>query len=127
MSVQVDGPRRTFKTLTDLSAKQHYIVQLTADETIALASAATQVLVGVLEGKPLAGENANVFGRWGGGTGKVKAGGTIHIGDHFTSDSAGKAVATTSGGDEVVGRALQEAVDGDVFEYTPSNEKYRTS
>jgi hypothetical protein len=128
MSTQVTGQNRTFKAGADLSAKQYFIVkQDTVQETVVLASAATDVLVGVLQNKPKSGENAEVCLRSAGGTSKIKLGGTVSAGDHLTADSNGKAVATTTGADEVIGRALFDGVDGDVIEFTPANYKYRTS
>ena len=50
------------------------------------------------------------------GTSKVIAGGAITVGAWVTTDSSGEAVATTTDGDIVIGRALEAADDGDIFE-----------
>jgi hypothetical protein len=97
----------------DMTAKQFYIVQLAADGDIEVGEGATDLLVGVLQNAPDSGEQATYRFL---GTSKVKAGGTIAIGDWVTTDSAGKAVATTTDGNITIGRALAAAVDGDIFE-----------
>lgn len=127
MAAQTFGAIKSFKAAADYSAKQFYIVYVSAKGIVTLATGATVFLAGTLQNKPKANENAEVLLRSGGATGKVKLGGSVNIGDHITSDSNGKGVATTSGGDEVLGRALEGGVDGDIIEYAPSNEKYRTS
>jgi hypothetical protein len=113
------GGNRSFKSATDLSAKQNFIVKLSASETVALASAATDVFIGTIENKPTSSGTVSVVMRHGGRTGLVVAGGTITRGDKLTSDSAGKAVTTTTGADQVLGIALESAVAGDVVEYSP--------
>jgi hypothetical protein len=98
-----------------MTDKQHYIVQLTAAGLIEVAEAATDLIVGVLQNTPAAGEQATyAFG----GVAKVKAGGTIAVGAWVTSDSNGKAVATTTDGDIVIGRYVgtAAAADGDLIE-----------
>jgi hypothetical protein len=97
----------------DMSAKQYYIVQLDASGNIEVGEGATDLLVGVLQNKPEAGEAA-LYRH--GGTTKVIAGGNVSIGDLVTSDASGKAVATTTNKDIVIGRALASAVSGDIFE-----------
>lgn len=113
MSQSVKDLEITRAAGADLSAKRYYIVKLDTAGAIVLAAAATQNIVGVLQNKPQSGE-AGIY-RFGGTT-KVIAGGTIAIGDWVTSDSAGKAVATTTDGDITIGRALESAVSGDIFE-----------
>lgn len=125
MTNQVGGPTKSFKAGADLSAKRYYIVKLdTVQSTVVLASAATDYLIGTLENAPKAGENASVLLRGGGMTGKVKTGGSGSAGAFLTADSAGKAVATTTVGQEVFGRALKDFTSGDVVEYTPHSGKY---
>ncbi len=125
MSVTADGGRKSFIADADLSAKRFLIMKFaTAANEIGLAAAATDLLVGTLNNKPKAGEGANITLRSGGVTGKVIAGGTISKGDEITADSAGKAVATTTAGDQVLGIALEDAVTTDAFEYMPSTNRY---
>lgn len=115
MSQQINSIERTGVAGEDMSAKQYYIVQLDATGKIEVGEGATDLLVGVLQNKPLAGEAA--LYRFG-GTAKVKAGGAVAIGAWVTSDANGKAVATTTDGDVVIGRHIGTAAgaDGDLIE-----------
>ncbi len=122
MATTVTGPTRTFKSTNDLSAKQYFIVKLTSGEVV-LAAAATDVLIGVLMNKPKAGENAEVQLINSQGTCKVIAGGTISAGNMLTADSAGKAVATTTTGNYLLGMALKDAVAGDIVEFLPGGHR----
>lgn len=98
-----------------MTDKQYYIVQLDATGKIEVAEGATDLIVGVLQNKPASG--AAALYRFA-GTSKVKAGGTIAIGDWVTTDSSGKAVATTTDGNIVIGRYIgtAAAADGDIIE-----------
>lgn len=125
MSVTIDGGRKSFIADADLSAKRWYIMKFaSAANEIGIASAATDLLVGTLNNKPKAGEGANITLRSGGVTGKVIAGATVSKGDQITTDSAGKAIATTTAADQVLGIAVEDAVSGDLFEYMPSTNIY---
>lgn len=97
----------------DLSAKQYYIVKLDGSANYVLASAATDKLSGVLMNKPESGETALVYSR---GKAPVIAGGNIAIGDRLTSDGSGKAIATTTEDNIVLGEALQAASANEIFE-----------
>lgn len=98
-----------------LITKQYYIVKQHTDGTMILAAAGTDKLVGVLMNKPAIGAAANVQI---GGTAKVIAGGTISVGAWVTSDASGKAVATTTDKDVVLGKFLgvAAAASGDIIE-----------
>jgi len=104
--------REAGESMTD---KQHYIVQLSAAGLVEVGEGATDLLVGVLQNTPAAGEQA-VYAFT--GAAKVKAGGTIGVGAFVTSDGNGKAVATTTDGDVVIGRHLgtSAASSGDLIE-----------
>lgn len=52
-----------------------------------------------------------------GGIGSVQLGGTVTAGAPLTSDGSGKAIATTTGGDRIVGFAEQPGVSGDIIDY----------
>lgn len=97
-----------------MTTKQYYIVQLDASGNIEVAEGATDLIVGVLQNKPAAGAPALYRFL---GTSKVVSAGSVAIGDWVTTDSAGKAVATTTDGNIVIGRALEVGTtDGDIFE-----------
>jgi hypothetical protein len=99
----------------DLTAKQFYIVQLDATGKIEVAEGATDLVVGVLQNAPYTGEQATY--RFAGTT-KVISGGTIAIGAMVTTDTAGKAVSTTTEGDVVIGRHVgtAAAAENDIIE-----------
>ena len=90
----------------DLTAKQFYIVQLDATGKIEVAEGATDLVVGVLQNAPYTGEQATYRFI---GTTKVISAGVINIGAWVTTDTAGKAVATTTDGDIVIGRYIGTA------------------
>lgn len=113
MSQSINSNERTGVAGEDLSAKKYFIVQLDASGNIEVAEGATDLIVGVLQNKPQSGEAA--LYRFGGTT-KVQAGGSISIGDWVTAASDGEAVATTTDGDVVIGRALEAADAQDIFE-----------
>lgn len=97
----------------DLSAKQFFIAQLSAAGLLEVGEGATDLLVGVLQDGAVAGQ-AGTYRFI--GTTKVKAGGPIGIGAYVTSDANGKAVATTTNGAVVIGRALEAADTDDIIE-----------
>ena len=113
MSQSIRGFERTGVASEDLSSKQYFIVQLDASGDIEIGEGATDLLVGVLQNKPEDGQAATYRFL---GTSKVQAGGTVAIGDWVTSASDGEAVATTTDGDIVIGRALEAADAQDIFE-----------
>lgn len=114
MTQYAPGVIKSFETTTDLSAKQFYCLKSSADGRVALASAATDKLVGTQLGEAKANESASVIVS---GTAKAIAGGTVARGDFLTTDSAGKAIATTTTGNYVIGMALEAADANDIFEY----------
>jgi hypothetical protein len=89
-----------------MTDKQFYIVQLDATGKIEVAEGATDLVVGVLQNAPAAGEQATyAFG----GIAKVISAGTIAVGAWVTTDGNGKAVSTTTDGDIVIGRFIGTA------------------
>lgn len=96
----------------DLSAKYGYIVKQSA-QTYVLASAATDKIAGVLQNKPESGETCLVYNR-----GKVPViyGDTVSVGDRLTSDADGKAIATTTTGNVVIGTAVKAGAVNDIGE-----------
>jgi hypothetical protein len=92
------------------------IVKFSADYTVVVAGAATDLLIGVTtEIDAASGERVDVIH---GGIADVKAGGTIARGALVTADAAGKAVAAAPAqgvNNHVLGRALIAAADGDII------------
>lgn len=113
MSQSVRGFEKSIVAGEDLTAAQFSIVQLSATGEIEAGEGATDLLVGVLQNTPGAGEMATYRFI---GTAKVKLGGTVGIGAWVTSDASGHGVATTTANDAVIGRALEAGVDGDIIE-----------
>ncbi len=110
---------RTYISAADLSAKQHYIAKVDSDGKAALASAATDAVIGtIVDGGNASGEAVSIAGPECGGF--VKSGGTIGEGDLLTTDSSGLAVATTTDGNAVFGIALEAADANDVIRWAPA-------
>ena len=84
----------------------------TSDEKVKKAAAATDILVGVIQGKAKAKARANVMLT---GISLVKAGGAVTRGDLITSDANGKGIVTVTAKNYVVGMALASGVDGDLI------------
>lgn len=116
MSQQVGVLDITFIAGADLSTKQYYLMKMSADNTVNIASANTDKIIGVLQNKPLSGEAAVVRVL---GTSKVISHGAAAIaaGDYLTSDSNGKAEEADADLDFVIGMALEaSAADNDIIE-----------
>ena len=82
------------------------------DEKVKKGAAATDILVGVIQGKVKKDAKANVMLT---GITLVKAGRAVTRGDLITSDANGKGVSTTTAKNYVVGMALASGVDGDLI------------
>jgi len=101
----------------DLSAKQFYLVKMSADDTVILCAAATDVPVGVLQNKPASGQIAEIltFGK-----SKIVSSASIAAGKLIGTSSAGKADAKIPGTDTteyVVGHVTKAAsADGVLLE-----------
>lgn len=111
MAVMQSRDNRTFIAGQDLSAAQFKFVTLEADGQVDLANSAGENCVGVLLNQPAAGAAATVCM-----SGKVivEAGASVTAGDQVAADAAGAAVTATTG-DIVMGYALEDAVDGQIF------------
>ena len=111
-NIALTHSREAGEAMTD---KQFYIVQLDATGKIEVGEGATDLLVGVLQNTPAAGEQA-VYAY--AGKAKVISAGVIGVGAWVTTDTAGKAVATTTDGDIVIGRYIgtAAAAAGDLIE-----------
>lgn len=114
MSQSVKDFTKTLTAGEDLSAKIGYIGQLDASGNLEVGESATDLLVGVIVSNDGGSGSPACYQFL--GTAKVIAGGSVSIGAFVTSDTAGKAVATTTDKDVVIGRALEAADDGDFFE-----------
>jgi hypothetical protein len=122
MSSFTKGPLKTYypNGTVDLSAKQYYIVKGTAANTVDLATTSSDFILGTINNVDRAGQEVEVFMRNGTSSHKVVLGGTVAYGDALTANSSSKAVATTTAGDQFLGRAMQAGVSGDIIEYAPT-------
>jgi len=115
MSQQIVLGKITLVAGEDLSNKMYCLVKLDSDGNAVLCGN-NEVAIGILDGKPKAGERSavNILG-----TSQVVAGGSIPIGSRVISNTEGKAIAlpTDAGTYNVIGIALQSAgSDGEIIE-----------
>jgi hypothetical protein len=94
---------------SDLSAKQYYVLRVTGSNTVDVATAATQVAVGVLQNNPASGEAATYSME--GCRVKVYAGAAIAAGASLTANASGQAI-TGGTGDQCFAIALTAASAG---------------
>lgn len=84
-----------------------------ADGAVIAAAAATDAIVGAtMEVAPASGERVDIIQA---GIAEVKLAGTVTRGAWITSDGSGNGVATTTTGNQVIGRALTAGVSGDII------------
>lgn len=131
MAVYTQGRELNFVADADLSAATNLfrivsIAASTANSTgrkVVLATSATDAnMIGVLNNTPAAGETASLVGRNAEGTFKVVLGANtaaVSVGDYLTVDTDSGALKTTSAGNQLIGRALEAGVAGQVIEYIP--------
>src|SRR5262245_47307044 len=80
----------------DLSAKQFYFVKITANDTVNVCSAVTDIPYGVLQNKPLSGQEAEVMSY---GTTKVSADAALTAGQLVGTSVDGQAAPYVAGTD----------------------------
>lgn len=116
---QYTSGRRSFKAGADLSASQYLAVKLDANGNVVLATAATDQVIGFIENAAKINDTADVLLRNCSGSYKVKAGGTVAIGQKVTVDATSRVIwitGTPVAGNEIVGVALEAGVVGQVIE-----------
>jgi hypothetical protein len=119
------GEEVSLISASDLSDKQYYLCKTDSSGNAVLAAAATDAILGVInDGGRQSGDTVSVMSINGTGTFKVKAGGSINKDAYLTATSDGTAIATTSSGNRVFGRAVRAASTNDIVEYVKYNEKY---
>lgn len=117
------------KANSDLSAKQFYIVKLTAADTVDLTSATTDLHFGVLGNAPKQNAAAEVITD---GIAKVVSDGSgsaISVNDEVGTDTSGRAIKCTTTDRPLVGRALDaSSAAGTVIRVKlyPAGTRYRT-
>lgn len=98
-----------------LAAKQYYVVQAssTAGEVKVGSTAATDLILGIVQNDPAAGEVADVACN---GIAKAAAETGVTYGDSLTTSSTGRVKTTTTDGDQIVGIALASSTAaGDII------------
>lgn len=123
-SSRVNFPSGSDFTSSGTTFTAPYVIVKLSSGKVVKSSAATDKHIGVLYNCPDASGTADVLSINAQGTAKVTAGGSISVGNYITSDSNGKAVATTNSGDLVIGIAVEAAASGQVFAYQPIFIKY---
>lgn len=105
-----------FRSYTAEGAIPAYsVVKPGASGGVVIATAATDKLIGTSdELAKSTGEMADIAL---GPLPKVRLGGTVAAGDWLTSNGSGAAIATTTAGNQVIGRAEIAGVSGDVITY----------
>jgi hypothetical protein len=101
--------KASFTAGADLSSAQYKFVKLDADGNVVVAAATTDRPIGVLQNDPASGEIAEVT--IAGGT-KVKAGGSVTVGNPLFTSASATAVTATVGGAASVFYVLGTAIGG---------------
>lgn len=117
MSQQNEGSAKGYVATAALL--EGYAVKIASGQVV-VATAATDKIIGVTQGKYAIGETASIKLRNGNGTVKVKLGGTVAVGDRLTSAADGRLITTTTAANEVVGVALEAGVANDFIEAAPA-------
>lgn len=120
MAVQIPVSLVSFKAASDLSAKQYFLVEVTAADTVGVLNATTDNPIGVLQNKPdAAGKEALVALLSSGGILKAVSDGSttaIAAGDALEFNASGKLIKFATG--TKIGVALEASTaDGVVISF----------
>ena len=113
MSQQTRVLDTTYNAAADLSAKQYFVMKISAAKNVNIAISRTDITLGILQNKPTADEGAVVAVL---GTSKAKVNGTIAINTQVTATADGRIVTADTDKDIVIGIALEAGVENDVIE-----------
>ena len=114
MAVAIGGKRLTLPAAGNLSSTgQFHFATVDANGRADVASANSEVIVGIGQNKP--GAQHRGYSIQYEGVSKLILGGTVNEGDRLTSDSDGAGVATTTAGHRVGAIALEAGADGAVI------------
>lgn len=127
---QIDR-ERTFKAGADLTGSQFRLVKLSAANTVVVATAATDTIIGILQNAPIPGDAARVTLLSAQGTAQVVASAAIAVGARITATTGGKAVTAVQAAagaqptTSVAGVAIDAAAaDGDLIEVMLADFKF---
>lgn len=121
MSQQNEGNSKGY--VATAAINEGLAVKIASGQAV-VATAATDAIIGITQGKYAAGETASIKLRSGAGTVKVKIGGTVAVGAKLTSNASGALITTTTTGNEIVAIALEAGASGDFIEAMPANDRY---
>lgn len=124
MSKFIEGNHFSAPAGADLRTFQYKAVKLNSSGQVVAATAATDVIIGVLDNTPNTGELASVWVRSSHGTFKIVLGGTVAVGDAVTANASSLGITTTTAGNQIIGYAVQAGVSGDIIEVMPTSAKY---
>jgi hypothetical protein len=99
------------------------IVKLVANDQVALATAATDLLIGTIDDIPK-GANDRTADIQIAYVAPIEYGGTVTAGAELTSDAQGRAITATVAGSRLIGIALQAGVLGDISQVLISRGKF---
>jgi len=99
----------------DMSSANGLCVQIDAAGTVSIAdTAASHIIIGVcVDGGAASGDPVSICTM---GVCKVRVGATVNEGAALTCEAGGRAIATTTTADYIVGQALEAGVDGDYID-----------
>lgn len=107
--------RRSYSAAMDLTANRYKAVKLASDTSVTAITAATDIPIGILNNKARIGELCDVTLVNGDESFLMLAAGTITRGSLVYLAADGRAVAAATG-NRAIGRALTNAVAGDIFQ-----------
>lgn len=119
------GPRvdKAYAVTAEAAIAQYLCVKKgTAEHGVVAATAGTDLVLGAIQNASLAnGDGVRIPAA--GEQGKVKVGGTVHMGDYLVADTDSMAIASTTADQYSFGRALGDGVDGDVISYEATSSR----
>ena len=106
MAFERPGISLSFIAGADLSAKQYYLVKLSAADTVVACAAVTDIPIGVLQNAPTSGQTADVMLM---GVSKVNSDAALSVGNMIGCAADGQAAAYAAGTDTtkyIIGQVL---------------------
>lgn len=112
MANQTASPAESLLTGENLTGKEGHLVKI-GSAGVVLCAGATDVAVGVLAVGAEQGKAAAIHAVGRGGRTVVKSGAAITRGATLTSDGQGRAIATTTANDRIIGVATESCTGAD--------------
>lgn len=114
MALEAGLEEISYPANADLSGYQNRIVKTVTGGKVDLAAGSVDAITGILGNKPGSAGAAAAVGI--SGKGRAIAGGVVAAGDLLTSDANGLAIATTTTGNRILGRAITAGGSGQYIE-----------